>query len=53
MPLDVNSLLKDVISSLKDVHSWTSVARATARARVRVRTRVKGLGLGLGPGLRG
>jgi len=41
MPLDVHSSFKYVRSSLKDVHSWTFMARARAKARARARTRVK------------
>jgi len=37
----VHSSFKDVLSSLKDVHSWTFMARARARARAKVRTRVR------------
>jgi len=39
VPLDFYSSLKEVQISLKDVHSWTFIARARVRARVRVRAR--------------
>jgi len=41
VPLDVHNSLKDVRSSLKDVHSWTFMAMARARARAWARARTR------------